>query len=252
MRDANPPYGTIAFDCDSTLSTIEGIDALAAARSGSASAGLAQEIAALTERAMEGQVAVEEVYGQRLALLRPTRADLETLGALYVERRLPHAEHLVAALRFLKKRVAIVSGGLLQPVLVLARHLGIDEREVHAVEAFLDRDGRYVGYDEEAPCTQSGGKLAVARELSRADRGGGVVFVGDGITDLEAAPAVRRFVAFGGVVRRAAVFDAALVSSDAGDLAALLPLLLAPDEIEHLATAGGHEVLLHASRPQHR
>jgi hypothetical protein len=59
---------------------------------------------------------------------------------------------------------------------------------------------------------------------------------------------VRRFVAFGGVVRREVVFAAAAVSCDAADLAALLPLLLAPDEIEHLAAAGGHEVLLHASR----
>lgn len=249
MSDANPPYGTIAFDCDSTLSAVEGIDALAemAARDG-ASAELAREIAALTTRAMEGEIAVEAVYGRRLELLRPGSAELAALGELYVERRLPHAEHLVAALRALKKRVAIVSGGLLQPVLALARRLGIDEREVHAVEAFLDRSGRYVGYDEEAPCTRSGGKLAALRALSSSDRAGGVAFVGDGVTDLEAAPAVRRFVAFGGVVRRAAVFEAAAVSCAAPDLAALLPLLLAPDEIEQLATAGGHEVLLHASR----
>lgn len=244
-NDAGPPYGTVAFDCDSTLSSIEGVDELA--RLVPDGERLADEVAALTARAMAGELALDAVYGKRLALLRPDRAALEALGALYVERRLPHGEALVAALRALEKRVCIVSGGLLQPVLALARRLGVDEREVFAVEAFLDRDGRYVGFDDEAPCARAGGKLAVARALSSSDRGGGVALVGDGATDLEAAPAVRRFVAFGGVVRRPAVLGRAAVTCEVADLAALAPLLFAPNELEQLAALGGHEALLHAS-----
>ncbi len=246
MNDAAPPYGTIAFDCDSTLSDLEGVDALAGLVPG-AGPELERRIAALTDRAMDGELALEAVYGERLALLEPNRAALEAVGELYVEKRLPHGEHLVAALRALGKRVCIVSGGLLQPVLRLAEVLGIDEADVYAVEAFLNREGEYVGYDEEAPCARAGGKLEVARSLSSKDRGGGVVLIGDGATDLEAAPAVRRFVAFGGVVRRAGVFDAAEVTCEARDLAALVPLLLAENEIEHLVAIGGHETLLHAS-----
>jgi len=252
MNDAAPPYGTVAFDCDSTLSAIEGIDELAllvCAGRGDAAAELAREIAALTERAMAGEIPLEEVYRGRLERLSPDRAALEAVGALYVERRLPHAEHLVAALAALGKRVCIVSGGLLQPVLRLAQRLGIDERDVFAVEAFLDREGRYAGYDDESPCARAGGKLEVLRALSSADRGGGVALVGDGATDLEAAPAARRFVAFGGVARRPTVFDAAEITCESPDLAALLPLLAAPDEIERLAALGGHEALLHASHP---
>ena len=245
QNDAGPPYGTVAFDCDSTLSAIEGIDELARlVRDGRRLAG---EVAALTERAMAGELALEAVYAQRLELLKPDRGALEALGGLYVERRLPHGEALVRALRALGKRVCIVSGGLLQPVQALARALGVDESEVFAVEAFLDREGRYVGFDDESPCARAGGKLDVARELSSADRGGGVALVGDGATDLEAAPAARRFVAFGGVVRRPAVFERATVTCSAPDLAALAPLLLAPDELEQLAALGGHEALLHAS-----
>jgi phosphoserine phosphatase len=248
MSDAPPPYGTIAFDCDSTLSAIEGIDALAEMAGGERSS-LAREIAGLTARAMAGELPLDQVYGRRLALIEPGREALEALGARYVAAALPNARALVAALRALAKRVCIVSGGLLQPVLALARHLGVAEGEVFAVEAFLDAAGRYAGYDEEAPCARSGGKLAVVRALSSADRGGGVALVGDGATDLEAAPAARRFIAFGGVARRAGVFDAAAVRCASRDLAALLPLLLAPEEIERLAAQGGHEALLHASRP---
>jgi len=64
LTDAAPPYGTIAFDCDSTLSTIEGIDELAALIGVGVDGA---EIAALTERAMAGEIALEEVYGAACA-----------------------------------------------------------------------------------------------------------------------------------------------------------------------------------------
>jgi phosphoserine phosphatase len=213
-NDAAPPYGTIAFDCDSTLSAIEGIDELAL----------------------------------RLERLHPDADAIERLGALYVERRLKHAEHLVAALNALDKRVCIVSGGLKQPVARLADVLGVAEENVFAVEAFLDRAGAYVGFDELSPCARAGGKLEVLRELAREEHAGGVAFVGDGATDLEAAPAARRFVAFAGVERRAAVVEAAAVVCDSPDLADLLPLLVSDDELERLAGLGGHEALLHTLR----
>jgi phosphoserine phosphatase len=241
VTDAGPPYGTIAFDCDSTLSAIEGVDELCRIEGVDASA--TEE---LTARAMAGEIALEEVYSRRLEALRPGSAELRALGERYVAARLPHAEHLVRALSALEKRVCIVSGGLLQPVLELARCLGIDRENVFAVEAFLDRGGAYAGYDELSPLVRSGGKLDVLRQIARADRGGGVAFVGDGATDLEAAPAARRFVAFGGVERRAIVFASAAVTCESRDLAHLLPLLASRDEIDRLAGLGGHEILLGA------
>ena len=49
--DSAPPYGTIAFDCDSTLSAIEGIDELAAI------AGVTREsVERLTAQAMAGEL----------------------------------------------------------------------------------------------------------------------------------------------------------------------------------------------------
>ncbi|MEM7518919.1 MAG: phosphoserine phosphatase, partial [Planctomycetota bacterium] len=91
IADAPPPYDTVVFDCDSTLSSIEGIDELAVSKMA--------EIEALTALAMAGEVPLEEVYGRRLALLEPTRTDIERIAALYAERALPHARALVAALR---------------------------------------------------------------------------------------------------------------------------------------------------------
>ena len=57
-----------------------------------------------------------------------------------------------------------------------------------------------------------------------------LVFVGDGITDLEAAPCVDLFIGYGGVVERPNVRAAAEAYVDAADLTALLELCLSPEE----------------------
>ncbi len=238
--DSGPPFGTLVFDCDSTLSTLEGIDELAGAQR--------EAIAQLTQRAMAGGVALEAVYGERLARIAPSRAAIEALGRRYIETALPHARELIAALRALQKRVCIVSGGIRQAVLDFARALNVPAEDVFAVDVFHDRAGAYAGFDEDSPLTRSGGKLGVLRAIARADRKGGAALVGDGMTDLEAAPAVRRFVAFGGVVERPEVFARAVITCRRADLAALLPHLCATDEIERLARSGEHAALLHAAQ----
>jgi phosphoserine phosphatase len=239
--DAPPPYGTVVFDCDSTLSAIEGVDELGEIT------GVGREaIAALTERAMAGAIPLEQVYGKRLALLEPDRAAVEELGRRYVRAALPHARELTQALLALGKRVFILSGGVSQAVQALAQHLGLPLEQVLAVEVFHDRAGTYRGFDELSPLSRSHGKLELLREIGRGERGGGVALVGDGATDLEAAPAARRFIAFAGVARRAAVLERAAVSCDRPDLAALLPLLVTADEAERLSTVHGLAALVRA------
>jgi phosphoserine phosphatase len=233
LGDAPPPYGTVAFDCDSTLAAIEGIEELARGNA---------EVARLTREAMEGRIALEQVFGRRLALVRPTRADVERIGARYVETLLPNVARLVAALHALGKRVCIVSGGLLPAVRAVARALAVRDEDVHAVDLSFDERGRYAGFDERSPLARANGKLAVLRALRRP--GEALAFVGDGATDLEAAPAADRFVAFGGIERRARVLAAARVRCLEPDFRGLVPLLLARDEIATLAGSREHRVLL--------
>jgi len=243
VSDSPPPYGTIAFDCDSTLCSIEGVDELARLRP-----QLCEHVQRLTSHAMNGELALEHVYRARLEALRPDLAALEQLGRAYAAALAPHARELVAALHALEKRVAIVSGGLRIPVLHVARQLGIPEELVHAVEVFHDRAGNYAGFDESSPLARCGGKLELARALAASDRRGGLAFVGDGTTDLEAAPAARRFVAFAGFAARPAVLERAAAATRSHDFAALVPWLLAPHERQRLAEVGGHDTLLAAAR----
>ncbi|MFT7668197.1 MAG: phosphoserine phosphatase [Planctomycetota bacterium] len=240
IPDTPPPYGTVVFDCDSTLSRIEGIEELAS--------DCRAEVEALTARAMEGALPLEEAYGARLALIQPTREDVDKVAAHYLREALPHAKELIAGLHALGKRVMVVSGGLLPAVLPFARELGINAPgHVHAVDIYFDAGGAYAGFDESSPLARSGGKISVLREISSSSGAGAVVLTGDGATDLEAATEVSRFIAYGGVARRANVFDASKITCEVQDLAALLPLLLSSAEQDLLTQLGGHEELLAAA-----
>jgi len=195
-----PRFRTVIFDCDSTLSAIEGIDELAA--------GHRAAITALTDAAMRGEVPLEAVYGQRLALIRPTREAVEALAGQYIAAAVPDARATVQELLAHGVCVKIISGGLRQAILPFASWLGIPAADVAAVDIRFTGDGSYLGYDEESPLGRSGGKRTVVTEWL-ATVPAPVMMVGDGITDLEARPAVDRFVAFAGVVDRPAVTAAA-------------------------------------------
>lgn len=240
--DSPPPYDALAFDCDSTLSSLEGIDELAR---GSGPERLAQ-VEALTNAAMAGDVPLEEVYGRRLALLAPTRSAVAAVGQRYVETLVRNAAPLCAALAALGKPVHVVSGGLEPAVAHVARHLGVPAERVHAVPIRFDAQGAYAGFDERSPLARAGGKIDVLAAI--AGRHGRVAHVGDGTTDLEVRPVVARFVGFGGVADRAAVRAGAARFVAADDLAAVAAELLAPDELERLAAAPEHAALARAVR----
>lgn len=217
-----PRFGSVIFDCDSTLSAVEGIDELAGPRK--------PEIAALTAGAMRGEFPLEAVYGRRLAIIRPSRADIEALARRYIAAAVTGAREVVASLREAGVEVGIVSGGLRPALLPLAAWLGIPEHRVAAVDLHFDARGDYAGYDDASPLAKSGGKrelLALWRPTLRPP----VLFVGDGATDLEARPEVDAFVAFMGVVQRPAIAAAADVVVSTPSLLPVLDIVFAGDTL---------------------
>jgi len=200
MRE-RPKFSAICFDCDGTLTRIEGIDELAR-RSGQEDA-----IAPLTAAAMEGSLPLEEVYAKRLAIVRPDRDALAWLGQRYVEEIVDGAVETIATLQRLGKSIYLVSGGLLQAVVTLAQALAIPLSNVCAVEIYLDSDGNYVGFDADSPLARSDGKAAVCRRL--ATRHGVLAMVGDGMTDLNARAGGAYVVGFGGVTHRPVMAEGA-------------------------------------------
>jgi len=222
IMPAGPPFQVVFFDCDSTLSAVEGIDELAR------HAGVVERVEPLTRAAMEGRTPLEEVYGHRLDLIKPDQADIDWLGRCYVAGMVAGAEETVTALRNLGKEVHIVSGGIRQAVLCLAAALAIPAEHVYAVEVNFDTTGCYAGYDKTSPLTRSGGKGVICRRA--ASESGPAVLIGDGITDLEAAEAGVFVVGFGGVVRREAMVKGAAAYVDSPSLAAVLDIILTSEE----------------------
>lgn len=195
-------FASVILDVDSTLAGIEGIDWLAERRG----ADVARDVAALTDRAMQGEIALESVYGHRMAMVRPSRTDLEALANAYCAAVAPNAAATLARLHEHGVQVALVSGGLRNAILPLAASLGVSSDMVHAVDVYLDDHGAYAGYDQRSPLTTQQGKLRVAQELSLPAP---VLAVGDGATDVAMRPAVDAFAAFTGFVHRAPVVASA-------------------------------------------
>lgn len=206
----------VFFDVDSTLVTIEGIDELA---------GGNEEIVRLTEAAMSGEMAVQEVYGRRLDIIRPGRSAVEALGSLYVRSMVAGASETIAALRDGGADVHLVTAGIAQAIEPLASRLGIPPRAVHAVPLLFDESGEYRDFDRRSLLTKDGGKeLTVRTVLARSK--GASAFVGDGVTDLETRSVVDRFIGFGGVQTRARVKDNAEIFVSEPTLTAVLPYLM--------------------------
>lgn len=249
-------FQRVIFDCDSTLVSVEGIDELARLK------GQTAHIAELTRLAMEGALPLEQVYAERLELLRPTRAELDEVGRIYKRTLVPQAAEVVAALHAAGVEVFIVSGGLKVAVLDLAEMLDIPAQNVHAVAVEMDvlrgewwnyARHRYAGNPQETyldfaptPLSESTGKAAIVRTIADGKR---TMLVGDGSTDLAAKDAVRLFVGYGGVESRPAVRDGAAVFIESASLAGVLPVALSPymagklaGELAHVFTDGLAEV----------
>lgn len=211
-------FDVICFDCDSTLSKIEGIDELAGR------VGLGEAMAKLTDAAMNGEVPLEAVYEQRLSLIRPDRGSIDWLADLYIRQIVDGVKQVFDALSAADKELHIISGGIRQAILPLADFLGLPENRVHAVDIYFNEDGSYRDYDRNSPLARSGGKAEICRRLSKPQSV--LAMVGDGKTDMEAKQAGAVVIGFGGVADRAVVREHADFYSAEPSLASILAHVL--------------------------
>lgn len=165
----------VAFDMDSTLIEAEVIDELAR------HAGVGDEVSAITERAMRGELDFSESFRARVALLKglPESALEEVAQTLKITEG---AEHLIATLRRLGYKTAILSGGFTYFAQFLQARLGIDY--IHANELDVV-DGAVTG-DIKGQIVDGERKAGLLRQLAQTE---GidlqqVIAVGDGANDL--------------------------------------------------------------------
>lgn len=197
----------LVADMDSTMITVECIDELADY------AGLKAEVAAVTERAMRGELDFEGALDARVRLLAGLEeAAIDRCLAERV-RIMPGAKALVRTMRARGGRCVLVSGGFTRFAEPVAAQIGFDRVVANRL---LIADGRLTG-EVERPVVGAVTKEAVLRaeagDLAEA------MAVGDGANDL---PMIR--AAGLGVAYRAkpVVAAAAAARVEHGDLTALL------------------------------
>ena len=153
------PLDAVVFDCDSTLSHLEGVDYLAQLNK------VQDTVVELTADAMTKTGICPEIYEQRLNLIRPQQNQLQILADVYFEQVMPDVQQTISILQQLHKPVFIVSAGILQAVVGFANQLGIAADHVFAVNVFFDATGNYKDFDRQSPLINNNGKAVVVSDL---------------------------------------------------------------------------------------
>ncbi len=179
----------VAFDCDGTLSELEGITALAKMNS------CEQVVRELTEKAMSGGGLNEPLFAERLNITRPTQNQLMQLGQLYYQHRTKHIHEVITELQQLGKAVFILSAGYTPAVVDFAKRLGVPAEHVHAVGLRFDEQGNYKDFDHQSPLIHNQGKAEIIQNIQKQYNK--IVYMGDGANDLAVIPYVKCFVGFG-------------------------------------------------------
>lgn len=231
-----PPYKHVFFDCDSTLSTVEGIDILAE------TAGKKWRVEVLTNAAMDGKLDLEDVYAKRLQAVKPTHEQIREIRRVYKRNIVEDAKEVITTLHDLGHNVYIISGGLAEPVEEFGVFLGVPKNRIRAVNVdynqlsgkWWEADNgamaeRYLDYEEGA-LTVSDGKAQIVKELI-GNQNGRSLLIGDGSSDLLAGKAVNLFVGFGGVVARQRVLENSPVFMHSPSISPILALAAGPAAI---------------------
>ena len=127
--------GLLVLDVDSTLIREEGIDLLGAA------AGVGEQVAAITERAMQGKYDFETALIERVALLKglPETIFKRVFKQIHFSKG---AQELIEEMHQRGYKVGVVSGGFHEMVDELAAKLNVDYVKANRLEV---KDGKLTG-----------------------------------------------------------------------------------------------------------
>ena len=223
VRNIQPPlrlgdFGLIAFDMDSTLINIECVDEIAAA------VGRKEEVAAITEAAMRGEIAdYKESLRQRVQLL--AGVSVRSMDDVYTQRLQlnPGAQELVGACKAAGMKVLLVSGGFTFFSDRIRDRLGIDFTRANVLGI---RDGQLTGRLVDQPwgdiCDGEEKRkmlLATCAQLGLEPQQ--AITVGDGANDLPMMSVSGLSVAYHAKPR---VREQAMVAINSGGLDRLLEI----------------------------
>lgn len=220
------PIDAVIFDCDGTLSQLEGIDEVARKN------GVYEEVSCLTAEAMTRSGMSIELYSKRLALVKPSQQQTIDVGHEYYEKCNPDICAVINLLQQQQKTVFIVSGGLLPSVKILGNYLNIPEQNIYAVDLHFDSAGNYLDFDRQSPLVTHTGKHDVVSAIKKSFPR--LAYVGDGLNDFAAYQLVKRFIGYGGAFYRQSIAAMCEYYIKSPNMASIVPLLLTEEEAAQL------------------
>ncbi|MES1985679.1 MAG: phosphoserine phosphatase SerB [Pseudomonadota bacterium] len=201
----------IVADMDSTMITVECIDELADY------AGIKDQIAEITERAMQGELDFAEALRARVALLKGLDDAVIDQCRLERVKIMPGAKALIGTMRSRGARAILVSGGFTRFTGPVAAEIGFDTAFANVLDIV---DGKLTGTvcDPIVDAARKRFELGAAMAQHRLPREA-TLAVGDGANDIPMIEAAGLGVAYHAKAKARAAADAEIVY---GDLSVLL------------------------------
>lgn len=198
------------IDFDSTFTQVEALDELAriSLENNPNRDKIYEEIERYTNLAMEGKISFRESLAGRVKLLEANR---DHLDKLIMQLKKKVSKSFSRNKEFFKdnsETAWIVSGGFKEFITPVVRPYHIKKENIYANTFKFDEQGNIVGYDENNPLSDEGGKVKLLKQL---DIQGRIFGIGDGYSDfqLKESGLIERFYAFTENIARQSVTDKA-------------------------------------------
>ncbi|HEY1025030.1 MAG TPA: HAD-IB family phosphatase [Sphingobacteriaceae bacterium] len=198
------------IDFDSTFTQVEALDELAriSLKNNPRREEIYEKIEALTNAAMEGKLSFRESLTGRVQLLEANKDHLKQLVTRLKKK---------VSLSFARNRVffrnhaddvLIVSGGFKEFITPVVTPFHIKKENIYANTFVFDSDGKIIGYDDQNPLSEEGGKVRLLKELQLE---GDIYGIGDGHSDfqLKEYGMIKKFFAYTENIERKTVTEKA-------------------------------------------
>ena len=191
------------FDFDSTITRVEALDILAeiSLADDPSRQAIIEQIQAITNLGIDGDISFTESLERRIQLLRAHRSHLELLVE---ELRDKISPSFASNRRFFESHASsiyLISAGFKEFIVPIVAQFSIPEERVFANTFIFDNDGFIIGFDKANPLSKHNGKIECLKNLSLP---GEVQVVGDGYSDyvMREAGLAKKFFAYTENVKR--------------------------------------------------
>lgn len=185
------------IDFDSTFTQVEALDELAKiSLAGNPQIDqIYKEIENYTNLAMEGKISFRQSLAGRIALLKANKSHLSMLIKHLRKKVSTSFERNREFFKQNSETAWIVSGGFKEFITPVVEPYGIRKENIYANTFIFDENDNIIGYDEENPLSDEGGKVKLLQQLSIEGR---IFGIGDGYSDfqLKESGLIEKFYAF--------------------------------------------------------